>query len=956
MNKIDKIHGLIYVDLLKCVYNLLCRFEYYKDVKRLDNSITAVAESPLSSELYQFFVFEEKLIGSVDVDMIINRINTQRKESLANSIYLVSKHPISKGFISTIETNLPEIRLNYIDRDKLISLIDSHYIDYWKHDDLALLNYEKYFCQLSSRESEIKKLKIFNDKYQKLLDIFIEPRIFHSYEDRSTHTPVRKRIEIEGLLKDGKNQLIAGEAGTGKSTLLRKIGERLILNNSSNDRKSIPVFISSTEIFENEFSIEALVKSKMEICFSEGVDVFSSGYNVVLLVDSIDELDNIKQKRIIRELIELSEEKKVRYIVGTRNHEKISTMFDTDGFNIYQVEKFNNEQVRKFVARFFTNDASKADELIESLKDNRIIERMPITPLTLSLISILYEENNLEIPATIADIYDNFNSLVIGRSTVTSRIQFIDISFKERILSLYALYILEKKDHTPLTKREFFTYFLEYYKGKTLPIKQGSLEEVLEYLIEHTGILVLKDDRWVKFSHDSYMEYYAALEIFKHQREKEADLVENFLEHNWQNAAIFYAGKSKDLPLFLTKVIERVRQVNKLHDCFSGVLGIGYLLQALFQTDNQLRKTAVLEALNMSVSSYETMLKLAADDFFLFKNYNLPIIQLMNLMYFYENFNSLTLKEPLKLAFGDVLESFRRSNNKIEGFKAVKLALTLDSKRISESGPLAELMEEKEVFKDPSLYVILDFSLGLLGSERYKSLKAEIKKDHFKNISKPVQHLLKFPASKLRFTNIDTLTNNKKVRIIVEGKTDAEIIEHAFYCLTNGSLPYWSIVSAGNESGGASELSKALQNAKPLMNDDSVIIGVFDHDAKGLQEFRGLKSNLFDVRVKDTLRKHVDREIYAICLPVPGSLDHYLQKDQPFNFLEIEHYFDLEVLKSQDILESSPLQDVYKIKDSRKKEFSKFVREQTDSKLFRNFHELFLLIDKIANVSIEYND
>jgi len=159
--------------------------------------------------------------------------------------------------------------------------------------------------------------------------------------------------------------------------------------------------------------------------------------------------------------------------------------------------------------------------LIDALKENRIIERLPITPLTLSLISILYEENNLEIPATIADIYDNFNSLIIGRSTVTSRLEFIDVSFKERILSLYALHLLEKSQHTPLSKEDFFTHFLEYFNGKTLPIKKGTLEEVLEYLIDNTGVLVLKDNKWVQFSHDSYMEYYGAVEIFKHQRGKE---------------------------------------------------------------------------------------------------------------------------------------------------------------------------------------------------------------------------------------------------------------------------------------------------------------------------------------------------------------------------------------------------------------------------------------------------
>ena len=80
-------------------------------------------------------------------------------------------------------------------------------------------------------------------------------------------------------------------------------------------------------------------------------------------------------------------------------------------FDSYTIERFNNEQVKKFISNFFLGENSKTESLLDALRENRIIERLPITPLTLSLISILYEENNLEIPATIADIYDNFELL-----------------------------------------------------------------------------------------------------------------------------------------------------------------------------------------------------------------------------------------------------------------------------------------------------------------------------------------------------------------------------------------------------------------------------------------------------------------------------------------------------------------------------------------------------------------
>jgi len=956
MSKIKKIQELSSNELLQCVTNLVKRIGY-EEVILYENSVIGIQNGLLSTEKFQFVVYDEKLLGSLDIDEKVIELNKLLENSKANVIYIVSNSNISHGFQDVISSKMPKRKLNFIGRDDLIKLIDSKYEDYWRHNDILLLEYEKSFCQLSLKETEIKKLKIFNEKYNKLLEIFIEPRIYHLYEDKKSNTPVRKRIEIDGLLNDTQNIIISGEAGTGKTTLLKKVGERLIQKNVEAQRKNVPVFISATEIFENEYAISPLITKKVESVFGGIDDSFFEDYIVILLIDSIDELDKNKQKSIIKELIEISERVSIQYIIGTRHYDKIASLIEHNGFNHYDIEKFNHEQIKRFVAQFFTGEKSKADELVDSLRENRIIERMPITPLTLSLISILYEENNLEIPATIADIYDNFNSLIIGQATVTSRIQFIDISFKERILSLYALHLLEKEEHNPLTKSDFFQYFMTYYKEKTLPIKKGTLEEVLEYLIEHTGILIIKDDKWISFSHDSYMEYYAALEIFKHQREKEDQLVEHFLEHNWQNTAIFYAGKSKDLPKFLAKIIEELKKTTNLQDCFMGIIGVGYLLQALFQTDNQLRKQAVLEALRMSVNAYETTSKLASDNAVMFKNYNLPILQLMNLMYFYENFNSLTVKEPLLLAFTEVLENYRKNGQQVEGYKAVKLALTLDSKRINESSALAELIEVKELFKQPSLYILLDFSLELLGKEKYKSIKNNIKKEHYNRISKPVRDLIQLPARRLRFTSLDTVSENKKVRLIVEGKTDAEIIEHAFYCLTKGNLPYWSIKSAGNTSGGATEVAKAINSAKPLVDKDFVLIGIFDHDSKGLNEFNRLHETVFKTQQKDLIRKHTDCEIYALCLPVPGDMDKYLFKEQEFSFFEIEHYFDEDFLRENEMLEDTPIgNSVYKIKDNRKKAFSSIVRKQTNPKIFKGFIELFDVIDRLAKAEIEYEE
>lgn len=212
---------------------------------------------------------------------------------------------------------------------------------------------------------------------------------------------------------------------------------------------------------------------------------------------------------------------------------------------------------------------------------------------------------------------------------------------------------MQNPQHIPYTKEQFIEYFQKYYAGKSLPIKKGTLEDALEYLLINTGILYLKDGNRVQFTHDSYMEYYSALEIFKHQRPDEIKLIDNFFDPHWQNTAVFYAGMSKDMPDFLNSINKKLSKCSNISEYMSAILGAGFILQALYQTDNLIRKNLVLEALRISLQNLRIFKIMAADDFKLFKDYNLPILTLINFVYFYESFNSITLAEPLKLAFED---------------------------------------------------------------------------------------------------------------------------------------------------------------------------------------------------------------------------------------------------------------------------------------------------------------
>ncbi len=965
MDKIKKIEELS-LERLKDALMVIVSKEGFINIKDEGNLLEAYLDNPMSPTTNIFLIFPFLLSGEVDFDRICSIILSEQTKHSANNVTIVTKNHISNGFQDELNSRITNFRINYIGRDRLIGLIDKDYPELWKHDDVSLLKYESDFSENVKQEDQLRRLKLPTEKCQKLLDIYINPQLFSYEEDSKTQTLTRKRADLNMLVEENNPIILSGDSGTGKSSLLKRIGSMMISQNeNSGGVKYLPIYITAFDLLKNNLSIDNIVKSKTQFFFqARDIESLATDYKICLLVDSIDEFDIKDQNKVLNQLQNLYDTRGVKYFIGTREPERVEKKLANKKIRSYEISKFNYEQIKRFVSAFFSGDEFKTNNLLDALRENKIIERLPITPLTLSLISILYDEADFEIPATITDIYDNFNDLIIGKAVVSSKVEFIDVSFKERILSLYALLLMEEKNHKPLSVDDFISYFAKYYEGKTLPIKDAQLKDVLMYLIHNTGILYVKEEKWVAFTHDSYMEYYAAIEIFKFKREKEIDLINNFFDIQWQNVAIFYAGKTKDMPDFANKINEKLSCCNKWSEYISGVQGCGYLLQALYQTDNVIRRDLILTALNLVLESNDILKKMSSDDSPLFKNYRMPILHLMNFIHFYEMFNSITLKTPLQLSYQMLKVELDRISNSdttdrslipIIGYKLLELAFTLDSKRINDSSALEEIVLHTEILKDPSLNIIAQFTLDLMGKAGYKEMREELKKKYH-SLSSPLKALIENSTSKNRFSVLDTVTVDRKVKIFVEGKTDAQILEHAFMVLTDGCTPYWKITVAtqNGKDGSSTIVSKELDAAYGYSPEYNTIIGIYDHDAAGLREYRGLNKNIYKEIEKDSIKKHEYAEVYAVTLPVPGEMSHYLQDKQEFNMFEIEHYFGYEFLNNNTMLKKTSIPDIFEIKSSNKTSFATKICKDIDPNTFRYFTDLFRIIDKISNVEINY--
>ena len=123
MTKLDTIKALD-IKSLKELTKTLLGLMGFKNVREGRGGILAEEQSAISELSHIFILPEVSLTGNVDIISISSLIDHAIDSDSFNVITLVSNNHISSGFQSSLNALYPKIKINYIGRDKLISIID----------------------------------------------------------------------------------------------------------------------------------------------------------------------------------------------------------------------------------------------------------------------------------------------------------------------------------------------------------------------------------------------------------------------------------------------------------------------------------------------------------------------------------------------------------------------------------------------------------------------------------------------------------------------------------------------------------------------------------------------------------------------------------------------------------------------------------------------------------------
>ena len=198
-----------------------------------------------------------------------------------------------------------------------------------------------------------------------------------------------------------------------------------------------------------------------------------------------------------------------------------------------------------------------------------------------------------------------------------------------------------------------------------------------------------------------------------------------------------------------------------------------------------------------------------------------------------------------------------------------------------------------------------------------------------------------------------TEEEKEKVIIITEGKTDKKILEKAWAKLNPCQDSPFHFISSGlgldeEKRSGCADTVKRTIELVSTVSENIKLIGLFDNDREGNEQFKGVNKNIFEpYNIQSTKRKHLEKDIFALLLQVPAFRSGFVTNDDMLQrYFVIEHYFSNVILDEQGMKGKNILgTEIFEIKGN-KNNFSQNI-DLLEAKEFEHFNILFNNIQEL---------
>lgn len=384
----------------------------------------------------------------------------------------------------------------------------------------------------------LEKMKLVSELVQKF-----EPYINLQNAKPSSSTIIDLKFNIEDLMMSGKNIILLGEAGSGKTTNLKNFTKRKL----DNENEKLVLFTSLAKLYK-DFKDESLNEKLVSFILSLGskaerrkIEEKLNVEGTTIFLDSIDEaipnyptvINDIKNFSIKFPLVQI--------ITSSRfTIEDVSSL----GFCQISLLKFNREQKSSFFNNWFVNEPEKATQIMEHLDTNLNLAQVVSNPLAATILASLCEKN-VPLPSNEAQLYRKRFELLCGSFDDVKGIKRTQADPDDLMNAsqLIAFHLHQKKERA-ISKSSA----IDILEDSSFQPKGVTILQVVEELIFPAEILNVDLDGNYDFGHLRYQEYLASREL---QHRTDLVLHKILCDKWWFDSLLLLSQDTRDIKRFI---------------------------------------------------------------------------------------------------------------------------------------------------------------------------------------------------------------------------------------------------------------------------------------------------------------------------------------------------------------------------------------------------------------------
>jgi predicted NACHT family NTPase len=376
--------------------------------------------------------------------------------------------------------------------------------------------------------------------------------------------------------------MVLGKPGAGKTTFLKYLAMQCIEGQFQANR--VPLFITLKDFAEASKQPDLLeyIAQQLSVCGVSDTNLKAEKLlrqgKALILLDGLDEVREEDTKRVLKQILEISDQFHTnQFVITCRIASKEYTF---ERFTEVEVADFDEEQIAIFAQNWFRlSDPVKGKSFIQKLKENKPIQELATNPLLLTLLCLVFGESG-DFPANRSELYKEGLDVLLKKWDAKRNIQRdqvyknLSLHRKEDLLSQIALTTFEQKDYffKQKTVEAYIADFIRNLRDARTKPKELELdsEAVLKSIEGQHGLLLERAKGIYSFSHLTFQEYFAAREIVVNSAWE--SLVEHITDKRWREVFLLTAGmmrKADELVLLMKRKVDvLVASDQKLQEFF----------------------------------------------------------------------------------------------------------------------------------------------------------------------------------------------------------------------------------------------------------------------------------------------------------------------------------------------------------------------------------------------------